>query len=260
MGKISQDNPGLGLANLSRICNADGVPRPKEVDADASFSMIRWPDPAEGPWGIRANWVTLNGRPECVGLQIWCGADQGCSSPLGYSPIPDVPLKSVTATGIAALPIATIIDKLRVVAREHWQANAKQAKVLLEGKLGDSNYEVFSAALQPFKAFEEPKAGRVGAPRRYGRGHFVEVAWIYLKAWQAGRVNPTQAVSDHFGVSRTAAGKWVARARSEEFQLLTQAEHGRSGAQAGPGLIAAKASTPSRGGRSGRTARARKRS
>lgn len=216
--------------------------------------MIRWPDAAKGPWGIRANWVEINGRPECVGLQIWHGADQAHQSPMDYLPIKGAQVRPITASGIAALPIATIIDKLRDAARDHWrrQSNALQ-EVFADRLAADRAAQaagipadpILAGITAPYTAFESTP-GAVGAPRRYDRAHYIEVARTYLEAWQGG-ANPTQAVADRFGVSRSAAAKWVTKARSPELQLLTPADHGRSGAQPGPALaLTAPTITPTR--------------
>lgn len=190
--------------------------------------MIRWPDEVRGPWGVRANWVMVNGRPECVGLVIWHGADQGTNSPMEYQPHAQDALKPITATGIAELPIATIIDRLRRAARDHWRENQADLRRLFP------HWEPDDPRLEPVEDFEEAEA-RPGAPRRYDRAHYLEVAQTYLKAWQE-EGNPTQAVADHFGVSRSAAAKWVAKARSAELQLLSPAAHGKSGAAPGSGM------------------------
>jgi hypothetical protein len=52
----------------------------------------------------------------------------------------------------------------------------------------------------------------------YGSDHFEEVARIYNEHWQKGGRAPTKAVADRFRVSKSAAAKWVARAR--EMGLL----------------------------------------
>lgn len=193
----------------------------EQVTELASFSEILWPDERTGPWGIRGNWVMLNGRPECVGLQIWRGAAQGIQEPFSYRPIPGVGLERITASAVAALPIGTIIARLRANARRHEDAYNEAVKGLDAPEL-----------LTNF--FTEEREGRVGAPRRYRLDHFIEVAEVYLAAWQSGD-KPTQAVADHFGVTRTAAAKWVARCR--DVQLLSSAEHGRGGADPGPRLV-----------------------
>lgn len=208
----------------------------EETEASASFSQILWPDPRRGPWGIQANWELIDGRPECVGLNIWHGAVQGTRSHLAYRPLSKKPLTPIQATHIAQMPIATIIAKLRVAAREHWRCNRSELRQALtnhEGQVDDAWLQGMKELIGQDSPFEQ-QAATVGAPRRYAMAHYVEVAEIYLAAWQGGD-QPTQAVASHFGVSRSAAAKWVAKARSEE--LLSPGTHGRAGAEAGQRLV-----------------------
>jgi hypothetical protein len=204
-----------------------------ERRADGRYSRIRWEDPRRGPWGIQAMWVHINGRPECVGLTLWRGADQGDNSHDSYVPIPGQKLRPITATTVAELPIARIIDELRDAAREHWRTMYATA-VSAVAKAG---VELPSELLFPSTSFEEGEPRRPGAPRRYAGEHFEQVAEVYLAAWQAGR-RPTQAVADAFGVSRTTAAKWISRARNSD--LLTAGEQGKPGAAAGPALVKAR--------------------
>ena len=145
----------------------------------------------------------------------------------------------ITATGIAELPIATIIDKLRDAARAHWRRNNKGLQEMVERMTEERRAllgpETLAGISSPHTAFEEPEGRTAGRPRTYDRDHFVQVARVYLEAWQNG-APPTQAVADHFGATRSAAAKWVAKARGAELQLLTNPGHGRGGAEPGPGL------------------------
>lgn len=215
----------------SRNCHPGNVAG--ERLAGESYSRIRWEDPRRGPWGIQAMWENINGRPECVGLTIWRGADQGDNSHYSYVPIPGQKLRPITATTVAELPIAKIIDELRDAAREHWRTMYATG-VSATAKAG---VELPSELLFPSTSFEESEPRRPGAPRRYAGEHFEQVAEVYLEAWQAGR-RPTQAVADAFRVSRTTAAKWISRARNSD--LLTAGEQGKPGAAPGPALVKAR--------------------
>jgi hypothetical protein len=208
------------------------------AESSETFSVIRWPDPRRGPWGIRANWVLMNGRPECAGLAIWYGADQDARSPMDYLPHSRRSVRPITATEFAKLPIATIIAKLRTAARDHFRASEAKLQEIFADRIAAGDVDETLRGILAPSDFEDHGRAPVGAPRRYDRSHYVQVARVYLEAWQAGR-KPTQAVADHFGVTRSAAAKWVVKARSDELGLLTPAEHGRSGARPGPGLTTA---------------------
>lgn len=64
------------------------------------------------------------------------------------------------------------------------------------------------------------------------------VADIYIAAGLAG-MPPTKAVREHFDISQSTAGAWVAQARAEG--LLPRLGHGKSGARNVRALRVAKA-------------------
>lgn len=65
-----------------------------------------------------------------------------------------------------------------------------------------------------------------GRPLQYGHDHLVRVASIYREAWTAGG-HPTKTVAQRLHMSRSAAAKWVAKAR--DAGLLAPTERGRAG-------------------------------
>jgi hypothetical protein len=80
-----------------------------------------------------------------------------------------------------------------------------------------------------------------GRGSRLGRSHYEEVAEVYAAARRSGG-KPTQAVKEHFGVSYSAAAKYVQRAR-HDFGLLTRTSQGKTSAR----IVRAAASMRSRG-------------
>lgn len=61
--------------------------------------------------------------------------------------------------------------------------------------------------------------------RRYPPEHFADVARVYRSNVEGGR--PTLSVADAFGVGKSTAAKWVARARSLGY--LAPTTKGRAG-------------------------------
>jgi hypothetical protein len=104
--------------------------------------------------------------------------------------------KKLDAQGLRGIPFARLVDRLR---REYAKGLRDMAK---GGKyLGSS---------------EAVSAKTVARARRALRSvpPFEEVAQVYSTAYQAG-LPATRAVADRWGVSRTAAAKWVARTREK---------------------------------------------
>jgi hypothetical protein len=75
-------------------------------------------------------------------------------------------------------------------------------------RVGELSAEAARQLIPPLEA----SLGRPGRPRQYGPDHFAEVAQVYSEADTAG-LPPTRTVAERFNVSRSAAAKWVARAR-----------------------------------------------
>lgn len=182
-----------------------------------------WPDQDRGPWQLGLYWAEVAGRIECVGMELRSVPRVGEEEPPGsrwrgtrHRP-PDVP-EVLTSMVLRDLPIGRIVQgtkQSQAVFRRWWASREKERRRELVGRA------------------EAWEAGRhAGGPRGYGFQHFEEVAAIYRRALEApdpatgtGRAKPTAAVAEHFGVSKSAAAKWVARART--MDLLPPARRGQ---------------------------------
>jgi hypothetical protein len=85
----------------------------------------RWPDPKRGPWFVVGHWVERNGRPECIGLELWKGAQPGDGAlrRLGRE------VDGIGGLDLRALPLATILDDLwRRGERAHGGAASVRAR------------------------------------------------------------------------------------------------------------------------------------
>jgi hypothetical protein len=71
------------------------------------------------------------------------------------------------------------------------------------------------------------RTGQAARRRRDDRAHFERVGAIYTAAYRTRGGAPTRAVAEEMKVSRSAAGKWVARAR--ELELLDKTEPRKAG-------------------------------
>jgi hypothetical protein len=149
-----------------------------------------------GPWVIVVSLAEVRGRLECVGLDVQT------SRPLKPTPL--------TASAYRALPLGEIVK-------------AAKRKLLRDaGPLGgDVGLEKLKEKAQRELGRRDKSLG--GAPGRPPE-HFAEVADEYAKAWREGRP-PVQAVAAWGGVSRSAAAKWVYRAR--QLGLLAPTTKGR---------------------------------
>jgi len=184
---------------------------------------VLWPDPLKGPWHIGASFAKVDGRLECVGLDVRSfrarpvvkdgEAVMEYRPPLGGGqPVP------VTANLFRSLPVAFL------------------ARTARRG-LGDL---AMSEATQPGRTADERRtlrkvAGQLAeSPRRIlDDAHFARVAEVYQQAWNSGDHAPTKAVADQMKApSRSAAAKWVARARA--MGLLGETQQGKPGAPRPP--------------------------
>lgn len=145
-----------------------------------------WPDPTVGPWLLRASFaVDDDGRLVPVGLEVW-----GVDPPQPRSrwatwarrrlPGPSAPLTAVAVR----VPLTRLADEVRAAA----------------GRL-EGSAEGLEAVVKAL--------GRPGRPRLYDDAHYKAVADVYRAAASA----PTATVARTFGVTRSAAAKWVRKAR-----------------------------------------------
>lgn len=155
-----------------------------------------WLDSEGRAWTYTFSWREANGRIECSELNLLAPSDT-----------------AVGAEVLRRFPIGRLIaerrrnqsDLLRMAA-EDWAGHREDA-------------------LHTAKMWEESHAGRSG-PKGYGAEHFAEVASIYRREAMVSN-RPTAAVAERFVVSKSAAAKWVARART--MGLLPSARKGKVG-------------------------------
>ncbi len=174
-----------------------------------TFSDMLWPDERSGPWYVRAWWADVGAfQPEPVGVWLWNAALPDLEDPTGhaFTPLGDGP-HPVTTTGVRDLNIAGVLAALRVKALEH-QA---QYRGYIETVPMSPEMEPHRADLLGTPAFTDERPAR-GRPVEHGPDHYVRVAEVYRAAELAGRP-PTKAVADELHGSRSAAAKWVRKAR-----------------------------------------------
>jgi hypothetical protein len=159
---------------------------------------------------VRFGWEVVRGRLEATGMEV------ESSRPLAAEVVRSVRWASVVedarrrylalAQTAAAGRLEEIFGSLYTDARQDTREEVAE--------------RVTGRAQETLSALEE-RPGRPGRPRQYGREHFEEVARIYSEAYAKGEP-PTRTVAERFQVSRSAAAKWVARAR--DAGLLPEAE------------------------------------
>lgn len=156
-----------------------------------SWHQQMWPD-VGSPWRIAIRWEELHGRLEAVGFTI--EAAEG-----------DVPL---TTSVLRRVPFATLVQDTH---RRRMETVRMQAELPSHDVEGRSFGNLPARARKALPKYER-SAERRGRPAGYGPDHLSKVANLYSEAWLAG-LHPTKAVAEEFSVSRSAAAKWVARAR-----------------------------------------------
>lgn len=182
-----------------------------ERDQYLGMHSDRWPDPRRGPWVLRFHFASVNGRAECVGLDVRSFDFKEEESiaprpPDAYKPVSIALLRSLRATQLA---------EARAVQRDLLAYTADLSKAGAKAR---------RAAAQQIPLFSPGELG--GRPPKYGPEHFEKVANVYADALGRGRT-PTRAVARHFDVSQTTAAKWVAKAR--ELDLLGPTTKGKAG-------------------------------
>jgi hypothetical protein len=187
-----------------------------------------WPDPRRGPWWIRYHFAEVDGRAECVGLDLQSFRErrgrQEATTAAGPQP--------VTATLLRQLPVATLISEARRDQADlvEWASRAKEVGARARRAAGKQ--------VPPF----EQARRRGGRPRERGPEHFEAVAAVYSDALRLGD-RPTKAVEQRWQVAASTAAKWVRQARRLGF--LGPTTQGKAG-----GIAPPKRRLPSKGRRS----------
>ena len=156
---------------------------------------IRWR--GKGNYDVTLRFALIDGRMECVGADI--------EVVQGRRP------RALTAEALRALPFGSLVAKRR-----------PEAGVTL--RVGQAVAHEEALPITPVKR------RRGGRPPIYGPEHWQEVARIYTEAWAKNKT-PTRAVARHWGVSESAAAKWVAKCRDLGLLPKTTKGKARAGGQ-----------------------------
>jgi len=169
--------------------------------------------------------AALQGRVECVRIEIgaeFLPGEEPTRLGARFAPIPRPrPLDTPTLRGIK---LHTEIKR----ARRTWLGELEE---IAKGRLFGQT--VPASARQEARrrleiARETARYDRPG-PAHLGKDHFQRVALIYRDAYERGEP-PTLAVSEHFRVPHSTAGRWVSIARNE-YSLLPKTRRGKAKAR-----------------------------
>jgi hypothetical protein len=213
-----------------------------------SPTVLSWPDPQTGPWSIRVHWQDIDGRPECVGLEVWNGSGIDGAPTEGRTPAP------ITATGLRDLKPDTLLRaarrqyaeglteiaagfdrKLGAANRKAGRGRTKRSPFVAEDvapTVGGSGSPHTQALRRKARSVDQPRKAAKGSKRRgrppgvsHSPEHWQRVAEVYTEARRAGH-DPTAAVAAEFDKTHSTAGKWVARCR--ELDLLPPTTRGKA--------------------------------
>jgi hypothetical protein len=160
-------------------------------------STVNWPDSRRGPWRVTCWWASVDGYARLIGVDVrsFAGSD---GPDLGES------VETLTASILRRLP-------LDAVAGRAFEQGKNQLEPLF---VGPGDVTLLTGTFIP--------GGKTGR-RPLSPDDLARVAAVY----RAGGTKPTQAVAKAFGITVSAAGKRVARAR--RAGLLDPTTQGRAG-------------------------------
>jgi hypothetical protein len=166
-----------------------GIP----VPAGLARSGGKWIAPDGTMWAYELTWGEVDGRAECVGVNLTTTNSGGRHE------------RAVTAQRLRQLPLGHLIEEKRRTLRT--MANDPEwAKVAPNAQ---------KQAATAFANGSRRLTGPDGSPLPVDDALRL-VAEVYQAAW-ARRPDPTAAVAEAFGLSKSAAAKRVARARARGF-------------------------------------------
>ena len=165
---------------------------------------VLWPDPDQGPWLVSARFQTIDGRMECIDIQLRAYRPTEMSLPL---PEHGLATAFIDAKLWRSVPVASITHAMKDRSRI-------RLAHLLEQQSEDPTVSAEAVALgrEILDALE---------------GH-TEVARVYLAATGA----PTRAVASHFSITQSAAANRVLRAR--KAGAIPPTTKGRNGGRPRP--------------------------
>jgi hypothetical protein len=185
---------------------------------DLGSEALDWRDPEGREWLVRVHLASIDGRAECVGLELrsFRQDDVGIER-FSHDQLPEKAEATgvVTASLLRALPVGGLIAAAKRAARFFAEQNAEPQPVSEEIRELERLAWV-GGALERLLAAKAERAREVLPALRGGRPPIhnpAEIAEVYLH----GGATPTRAVAEHFHLSRSAAAKQVARAREAGF-------------------------------------------
>lgn len=209
---------------------------------DRTEQGVLWPDDRSGPYFAVAHWADVDGRTECVGLEIWKGVEPD-QERRSVKPINNLATGGLGGTELRSLRLPALLSALWRVQQEAENLDWKdQTLPALQGRIVDLTRGLEEAgdpeamaslvaervdALNDF-TMSLPKLHFEGAAKRQKKDdptHLAQVALVYQQARRDPLPRPTKAVAETFHVSHSAATKWVAQAR--KLGLLPTTTPGR---------------------------------
>lgn len=183
-----------------------------------------WPDET-GPWVMRLTYAIIGDRPGVVGVEIYAVEPEKIRRAVGGWPKLVKPLgdpEAITTTG-SRIPLAEQMQKY-LMNREHNDSIIAKAP-----NFPPSLRQMAAERLDLLAGKPRPPKRSPGRPSIYDRDHFEKVAAIYTEALLCGKSSPINEITKAIpGTSRSAATKWVAKAR--EYGMLPITVQGKSAA------------------------------
>lgn len=181
------------------------------------------------PVDVRVTVAMIDGRPEVIGVEMWsvhpATVDKTFTgmtpraAEKKWGPVdPDKPAAGIRTIDLR-LPLATIAED---VAKR-----ARRSASLVASKRSDADHWAAKPRVQSeaerIIAATGAEPAKPRGRRPLPRSHYEEVAKVYSDAIG----DPTQAVKEHWHVSKSQAAKWIYRCRREPLNLLPPTSRGR---------------------------------
>lgn len=198
---------------------------PVRVDSDHLVVQGLWPDPDHGPWYFRLFFRGLNGRPECLGVELrsfrwpqersYTVDGEGAGSFLMTKWQDKVDPTPLTTEILRSLNVGGLVRSTKQQRAEFDEWLAAQ---------DERDAELLMARASQWK---ESSKGTGGARRQWTTARLAEVAAVYLHALDRGEP-PTKAVEEHLlYYSYSHAARIVSLAR--RAGLLGPTRKGKAG-------------------------------
>ncbi len=193
-----------------------------EWEDEEQGAWCLWRSKDGKPWWVSFRLVEIEGRMECVGMEVrsWPDDEGGAPSQLYASTLRELPFADVLAR--ARRERAGKLDQ----RAESWKTISQPGSKITVDPL---TALALTAMDKHDAALMNPPGQKGGRHAKYTLADLARVAALYSEKWTGGSTSPTKDVATALGLTPNVAAKLVMRCRDPKIGLLGPTEKRKAG-------------------------------